>query len=290
MVILVTGSTGFVGKHIIKYLEKKYVLRQLVRKKTAKVKRQVVEGSLADEKSIDKAVKGCDIIIHAAAILDAEDPNIFEVNIRATQRLVKAARKYKVKQFIFISTENVVHDCPDAYSQSKKIAEEEVRKFRNHTILREPVVYGPGDKRYLGKVIEAIKHWPGIPLPAGGKFTLQPIYVEDIGRYIEQAIKLKIKGTYLVTGAESITYKELVKKVMQLMHRRKVLIPVPLAPLKIAAGMLEFVGIRPPLTTVQLNNMILNRRYDIQEQIKVFKISPTPLEEGLRKTIGTKSL
>ena len=77
---------------------------------------------------------------------------------------------------------------------------------------------------------------------------------------------------------------------MKLMKKRKLLIPVPLTPIKIVAATLELVGIKPPLTTVQLNNMVLNRKYDVQEQIRIFKIKPTPLEEGLRKTIGTKSL
>lgn len=289
MIILLTGGTGFVGKSIAKHLEKKR-LRLLVRKRTSEMKGDVIEGSLTDQTIIDKAMNGVDVVIHAAAILDADSPEIEEVNIKATEMLVDAAKKYRIKQFIFISTENVLHNGQDAYSQSKKLAEEKVRQFPQHLILREPVVYGQGDKRYIGKIVKYIKKWPFIPIPGSGKFTLQPIYVEDIPKYIEQGIKLKKKGTYLVVGPESITYKEFIKKIMEIMQKKKVLLHIPILLLKLGVKIVERCKIQPPLTSVQISNMTMNRKYDITEQIKVFKIRPTSLEEGLRKTLQTKSL
>ena len=104
MKILLTGSTGFVGKSIAKYLGKKYDLRCLVRKRSSEVQGEIIEGSLTDEQIVRKAVKGVQVVVHAAAILDADDPEIWDVNVRATELLVNAAKKHKVKQFIFIST------------------------------------------------------------------------------------------------------------------------------------------------------------------------------------------
>lgn len=289
MIILLTGSTGFVGKSIVKHLEKRS-LRLLVRKRTSEMKGDIIEGSLTDKNVIDKAMKGTDVVIHAAAVLDADNPEIDEVNIKATKMLVDAAKKHKVKQFIFISTENVLHNGQDAYSQSKKLAEEKVRQFPHHLILREPVVYGPGDKRYIGKIVRYIQKWPFMPIPGSGKFTLQPIYVEDIPKYIEQGIKLKKKGTYLVVGPEAITYKEFIKKIMEMMQKKKIMLHIPMVVLKLGIRVLECCKIRPPLTSVQIRNMAMNRKYTIDEQLKVFKIKPTSLEEGLRKTLQTKSL
>ena len=288
--ILLTGSTGFVGKSIAHYLQNKYKLRHLVRQKSAELKGEIIQGLLTEKKVIDKAVRGVSIVIHAAAVLDANNPEIEEINVKATEWLVEAAKKHKVKQFIFISTENVAHNGQDAYSQSKKRAEEKVRKFSNHLILREPVVYGPGDKRYIGKIVKYIKKWPFMPIPGNGKFTLQPIYVEDIPKYIEQGMKLKKKGTYLIVGPEFITYKEFIKKIMEIMQKKKIMLHIHMMVLKLVIRVLEYCKIRPPLTSVQIRNMVMKRKYAIDEQIKVFKIKPTSLEEGLRKTLQTKCL
>ena len=135
-----------------------------------------------------------------------------------------------------------------------------------------------------------MKKMPIVPIPGDGQWTFQPIFVEDIPRYIEQGIKKNIVGTYLIAGAEAVSLNALIKRIMELAGEKKPVVHLPMVLVRWMSQVLEVCKIKPPLVTAQLKNMMVKRVYNIQRQIKVFGIKPTPLQEGLEKTVQEKYL
>ncbi|HLC46909.1 MAG TPA: SDR family oxidoreductase [Candidatus Nanoarchaeia archaeon] len=131
--VLVTGGAGFIGSHIVEgLLSKGYkvvVLDNLFSGKkdnlsAVKDKITFIEGDIRDEKSVAKAMKGIDHVLHQAARRSVpasfDDPKEYcDVNILGTITLLEAARKAEVKSFVFASSSSV-------YGGSGKIPQEEL--------------------------------------------------------------------------------------------------------------------------------------------------------------------
>jgi len=122
-VILVTGSSGFIGQHIIKHLQEndrnikeircldlKPYENTLGHANTHAMK--VITGDITNEKIVMDAMREVDVVFHAAAIIDTSfEPNenlMRRVNVDGTSNLLNAAVECCTRYFIHISTVDVV--------------------------------------------------------------------------------------------------------------------------------------------------------------------------------------
>jgi len=178
--ILVTGSNGFIGSHLVEELTKRrYDVYCLVRKTSnlsylRGLDVKYLYGDVEDKKSLEEAVKnGFDYIFHLAAVVRAVDPQTYyKVNLEGTKNLLEVSAKFNprcLQMFIFLSSQAVTGPSPsdashdeekpknenDAcnpitdYGKSKLLAEQEVMKYKDNipvVIIRPSTVYGPRDK------------------------------------------------------------------------------------------------------------------------------------------------
>ncbi len=219
MKILVTGSSGFVGKNLIKHLNK-YKVNILSRKKISGD--GVFVGDLFDKKILLDASK-VDIVIHLAGISKGD---VFKINYEGTKNLVDACVENKVEKFIFISSYDAVLDTD--YGKSKLKAEEYIKNSDlNYIIFRPTVIYGRNNKKDLGKLIQLIKL--GIaPIPGNGNFKLQPIFVDDIVKIIVKSVESKHKNkTYFIGGPDVLTFNEVVKVIANNLGKKVIRIRIP---------------------------------------------------------------
>tara|TARA_B100001564_G_scaffold354345_1_gene364750 strand:+ start:411 stop:1409 length:999 start_codon:yes stop_codon:yes gene_type:complete len=124
--ILVTGADGFIGSHLVERLTSLgYEVRALVMYNTfnswgwldtldqeVKLKIEVVSGDIRDPFGVDAIVKGCDCVLHLAALIaipySYQSPNSYvDTNINGTLNILKASKKHKCKKIIHISTSEV---------------------------------------------------------------------------------------------------------------------------------------------------------------------------------------
>ena len=153
--ILVTGASGFIGSHVMDYLDKDgYIVYGCCRTQTKK--RMVVTCDMSRELPDMKA----DAVIHAAAL--SPSPGVtfndyFENNIIATRNLIKFAKKSHVKRIIYMAAvssygrvngilrEESPHNNPDDYGLTKYVAEQLIRSSGiPYYILILPGVVGKG--------------------------------------------------------------------------------------------------------------------------------------------------
>lgn len=178
--VLVTGADGFIGSHLAEYLNARgYEVRCFVYYNSFNswgwldalpekvIKRmEVISGDVRDPHGVEKAVKGCDLVFHLAALIaipfSYHSPDSYvQTNIGGTLNLLQAARKHQVVKTIITSTSEVygtaryapideVHplQAQSPYSASKiaadRLAESFYRSFDLPVVIARPFnTYGP---------------------------------------------------------------------------------------------------------------------------------------------------
>lgn len=188
--ILVTGSSGFVGKEVIRELKEgnySYVITHRKKSEVHIEKKNSIEFDLSSEKNNLGLSKDISTIIHCAGIAHGKshkESDIYAYNYRGTKKLLDAAIDAKISHFIFLSSVSVygLDSCNDivkisedikpknAYGRSKLDAENYIiNKCSMHnikyTILRLPLIFGKDAPGNFGKIIKLAKL--RIPVPFG---------------------------------------------------------------------------------------------------------------------------
>lgn len=270
MKALVTGATGFIGSHVADQLhEKGYEVRCTIRK-TSNLRwlkekpYELVESSLSDPESLEKAVEGVDYIVHIAGLTAARDYEGFlKGNRDGTKNLVDAALKKApdIKRFLFMSSqtvagpspsleEPVTEEMPDrpltAYAKSKIAAEKEVLKAADKmpiTIARPPAVYGPRDTAIF-PVFQAVNGGIGTLIGMQPKY-LSLIHGIDLARGTVECLESeKAEGElYYISSEEFYTWNQLIDLIQKATGRKLVIrLKLPHFLVLGAAGMSEFFG------------------------------------------------
>ncbi len=164
--ILVTGASGFVGQHMLRLLSEKgyrnIVATDIVEPKELPKMARFQKSNLCDKESLDQVMKNVDTVFHIADLFDffASFERLYEVNVRGTKNICKAARENKVESFfkfssgaIYKAGENVNEEGEikpiDKYAMTKLLGEVEVSSFSEYfklKIIRPAVIYGEGSK------------------------------------------------------------------------------------------------------------------------------------------------
>ena len=186
--IALTGSTGFIGQHLLRELPKRgYRLRVLLRRPSIVPMEcaSAVVGDLARPQNMAAALADVDAVIHSAGLAHAmsglPEDDYRMLNTEATIALARAAQRAGAKRFVFLSsiraqsgataegvlTEDLTPQPTDAYGRSKLAAEQGLAELRlDWVALRLVLVYGPGVKGNMAELLRFAR--APYPLPLGG--------------------------------------------------------------------------------------------------------------------------
>lgn len=314
--VLVTGANGFLATHIIIKLLTKggYSVRGLLRnKKSYKAEPhenlELIEGSFTDAKCAERAIAGCDYVIHVAAVtaqnlLKYDDYK--RTNVDAADALIKIAVDQHVKRFIFVSSANTVghyngevlgtEGMPmrspfkeSFYARSKAEAEATVISYKESidvVIVNPSFMIGSyGSVGGSNQVVDMVLRNKIVPCPAGGKSFLG---VEDAAQGVVSALERgQNGGKYLLTG-ENLTYKEFFKRVAALADVRRMYIMVPKW-LLISAGyvgsLLQSLGFKLSLSVTNTKLLCVDNYYDNTKSKELLSLNYAPLDDSISKAI-----
>lgn len=234
--VLLTGSSGFIGSQFCKDFRDQFHITPISLKKTA-----VEQISFLD----------IDVVVHCAALVHQMNPppdsEYFLVNHDLSLRLAQEAKKQGVKQFIFLSTAHVFGDSgtfdhnsrlfpqspcrpQDAYGRSKLAAENDLLQLADDqfrvSIIRPPMVYGPGAKGNIVSLVKLVKKAPLLPL-GYNRNRRSLIFVKNLTSFIAATIKNGTSQIYLPQDPEPISIAKLTQEIAKALGVRRVLIPIP---------------------------------------------------------------
>lgn len=273
MRILVTGGTGFLGRHFLARLDRGFVeeARCLVRgagrglAATAHGPRITpVPGDLRDAELVP-ALAGCDAVVHLAAVTGKAAPaELDAVHVEGTRRLLAAAREAGVPRFLHVSTVAVSYPETEhqPYARSKARAELLVKDSGlDWLIVRPTMVFGPGS--LAGSRLARLANLPVLPLPGSGTSRVQPVHVADVAALLRRRLADGAFGERVedVGGRDTVLMVELLRALRRgLRGTEGPSVTLPVAPLISFLGAADPV-LRPflPVTAGQLYVF----RYDV---------------------------
>jgi nucleoside-diphosphate-sugar epimerase len=233
--VLITGSNGFIGRHLSEKLKNFKVIKP-------------------DRSDWNSQLKNIDCVIHLAGRAHVLNKNTKtslkeyrDINVKKTLNFAKKAALAGAKRFIFISSIKVngettalkkftAHDIPapkDAYAISKLEAEKGLRKIASQTdmevvIIRPPLVYGPGVRANFLSLLHCINYF--IPLPFGMISNKRSfISIDNLTNLIIACIMhpKAANKIFLASDGRDISLSNLLLKISKAFNKPCILIPIP---------------------------------------------------------------
>ena len=183
-VLALTGATGFVGGVVLQQaLAAGWRVRALTRK-TQKTQDNIcwIRGALDDSGALARLVRGSDVVLHVAAVVNAAQRKDFEkTNVAGTAAIIAAAQKVGISGFVHVSSLAARAPRLSDYGWSKARAEEKIRESSlSWTIVRPPAVFGPGDTEMLD--LFRMARFGVVLLPPSGRISV--IMVSELARLL----------------------------------------------------------------------------------------------------------
>jgi uncharacterized protein YbjT (DUF2867 family) len=262
---LIFGGSGQIGRHLIRKLTKNnYKVTIVTRNYHQKgyiIQTQanagyidIVEANIFDENKIRKLFAKTDICINLIGILYENGKGSTFKNIHSIfpSILAKLCKEYKVQQFIHLSALGINRAIDSEYAKSKLEGELNIQKnFPLATILRPSVVYSVDDN-FTTNFMTLLSRLPFFPLYYNGDTKFAPIHCSDLTDTIYHVISKNIHSKIIeCIGPEIFSLKDILKKLLMLIGKSRLLIPMPFFAANLSAKFFQLFS-KPLLTVDQL--------------------------------------
>ena len=324
MKILLTGATGFIGKHLVTALvNNNHGISVLVRKTSQKKEViwlkakgcKVVVGDIFDKEILKRSLINIDIVIHlvgggdVSAYGDKGYRELYTLNVVSIKCLINAVKSHnKINKIIFLSSisavgvydrqiidENTAQIPVSPHELCKAEAERVlVNSGLPYIIIRPPAVYGPmakySDILLLSRITQKV-HF--LPILGNGNNHFPCIYVEDLVQLIIRVVNSNDSNqVFNITHQENPTFNQLVKIIKKHSNTWAVsphILPIFIKPFIffMEEYISKFINIYPPLTIHRLDSMTSDRLFNIDKVVKLlgYKEQYT-FKQGIKKTIN----
>lgn len=284
MKILLIGATGFTGSYVLRKLVEQGFpdIRCLVRESSRLDllpvdEIEVARGSLDHPLSLAQAMEGIDTLINVASIGFGHAPV-----------LVSTAEKAGVTRALFISTTAIFTSLNAASKAVRLAAEESIqRSSLRWTILRPTMIYGSRRDRNICRLIRFVRRCPVIPVAGPGKHLLQPVYVEDVAKAVADAFHstITICKSYTISGANPLTYNEVIDTISRLLKRSVIKCHLPVNPVVTLMRSFEWARLRLPVSSEQILRLNENKAFDHRDAARDWGYSPRTFLEGVKREL-----
>jgi dihydroflavonol-4-reductase len=319
----VTGGTGFIGKRLVSKLrERGDEVVALVRnpEKAADLQRagvELVEGDLTNVEAIRRGAEGADACFHGAAIYKVGIPKsqhdeMYESNVRGTERVLDAAIQAAVPKIVYVSTINVFGNTgreivDESYERPPNgfVSYYDKTKFESHQVALDRIgkgapivivqpggVYGPDDHSEIGNMIDQFRSGklPMVPFPETG---VNMVHVDDVADGCILAFEQGETGESYVLGGEITTFRGIIEKVAQIEGKKppKRNLPTGLMKAIAPAGPVvgKLMGMPPNMRElISASDGVTYWARDDKARTRL-GYAPRDLETGLRQTLAASS-
>ena len=297
-IILVTGATGFLGKHLVRtLLAEGSAVRALGRNLKIGLELSDMGADfrpvdLRDEDAVVACCEGVNAVVHAGAMSTAwgKRQDFHDINVGGTENIIKGCRAHGVTRLVYISSPSVMSRFEDqvglteslpmpttfvsVYSETKALAEKRVRHAASEgmatVILRPKAIYGPGDQALFPRLREAISKGR-LPILGDGKTVTNITHVRDVVQAVLLALKSEkaLGNTYVISGDEEVNLLEIANIIAERMGypapSRKIPMDRALIIGRALEGIWDSLHLKgePPLTRYKASVLGHSQTYDI---------------------------
>ena len=267
---LIFGGSGQIGRHLIRKLTQNdyrvIVVTRNIHQKGHIIKTQgnagyidIVEANIFDEVKIKRLFEKADICINLIGILFEKKGSSFKnIHTLFPSLLAKLCKQNNLKHLIHLSALGVNEALDSHYAKSKLEGEKEILKnFPLSTILRPSIVYSVDDN-FTTNFMTLLNRLPVFPLYYNGQTKFMPIHSSDLVDIIYNIISKKIYSQVIeCVGNETLTLKDIIEKLLNLINKKRILLPIPLFFGKLTAKFFQLFP-EPLLTEDQLRLLKYN--------------------------------
>ena len=235
--LMITGASGFIGRNFIERYKDKY---------------SIVPVDLLKVKPEDIEFEGVDTVLHLAALVHqmngAPREKYFEVNTELTRKVAEAAKKNKVKHFVFYSTVKVYgydgdlynhnfilnehspcNPVNDPYGESKWEAEKILKEMETDnfivSVIRPPMVYGRGVKGNMESLIKLVKRVPILPFNYT-KNRRSFVNIANLLYLTSLVIDKEREGIFLPLDERPLSLKEMIEGIEEGLKIKRIKVPM----------------------------------------------------------------
>jgi NADH dehydrogenase len=236
---------------------------------------------LASDQALARALAGASGVVNLIGMLHETRRRRFEeVHGALPGRIARAAADAGIERMVQLSAIGADPDSASAYARSKAEGERRVREaLPSAVIVRPSIVIGPEDS-FFNRFAEMARWLPALPLIGGGKTLFQPVYVGDVADAIVAGLQRPDAAgqTYELGGPQVYSFAELMRYMLDVLGRRRLLVPVSFGMAALKARFFELLPV-PPLTRDQVELLKTdNVVADGAKGLADLGLAPTPIE------------
>ena len=319
MKILVTGGTGYVGAHIVAaLLADGHDVRMLVRRPEQVAASlgplrvavsDLFVGDVTDGDSVERALDGCDGVVHAAAVFSLDPRRAEEItrtNHRATELVVGGAVERGLDPIVHISStvalarrggggpDLPLGDVDQPYATSKRESERQVRAYQESGAPVVSVypggVYGPHDP-YLGTQAELLVWLASGRMPLWPKGGSHFVDVRDVAAVVAASVEPGRGPRRYVVPGHHLSARQLVQTVRDLTGRKLPYVELPDSLARGTTAVTERVtkllpaSVHMPVDREGVDLMARDTRFDTSLTTEELGVAARPFEESIRDTL-----
>lgn len=297
--ILLTGATGFIGNRVLQALSKKNLpVRCLVRKHTPSQNPNItyVTGDVLDYDSLVRATAGVDTVyyfIHMMGNQPAGEQKKFdELDRLAINNMVRACRENGIKRIIHLTGIRNPREKLSHHLESRKEVEEIIRNSGiDHTIFRASIIIGRGGAAF--DILEtAVAKFAIIPIFEWENTRVQPIYIDDVIRYLVECLDRKetINKCYDIGCSAVLTYKELIQQYADELGLKRTFIRIPGYWHWLSAMVLgKLSPVDPNVVYWLIESLHNNMICEPNDLNKIFGFVPLGFKESINKALRNRA-
>lgn len=282
MKVLVTGGSGFIGRHLVRSLKSEGFDVSALARNESSVPQGVrfVPGDVTDPASLSGAIDRMDAVVHLVAIINERGTQTFErVNVVGTRNLLEAMRAWGVERIVHLSALGASKDERFPYLRSKWLGEEAVRASdRTFTILRPSVVHGEG-AGFFRPIVWSLRWTPVYPMVAHGTTRFSPLWIDDLARCVAASLRGEQAGSTVdLGGPEVLDFSAIVRLVMETLGKKRRIVNTPVWAARPFAAI---QGLRrdPLVTNQQLDMVVLDNATAPDSVPKAYGFDPARMRD-----------
>ncbi len=285
MRVAVLGATGKTGRHVVARLcERGHAVTAVGRsaerleRLDGRARRRVAD--LEAPETLHPALEGAECVVslaHArfiAALLDALPGSCRRVVLTgSTRRFTR---------------------LPDPAAEAVRAGEDAFAASGVPGVLLHPtMIYGAEGERNVSRILRVLRRWPRrlpvvVPLPDGGRHTVQPVHFEDMVAAVVAAVEADTDGqeTVIVPGPKPMSYAAMLRACGAAVGRRVHVLPVPAGALIALAAAGRALRLPLPFGPDELRRACEDKAFDAAPLARLLAVTPRPFDAGVQSLVA----